>query len=119
MFGAVMWLENIYFPTNLKRSRENLEVVIDWLEKNGLSYIKPVGGLYIYVNFSKVSIHTSELSVMGELIWVNFVLHIVFKCIAIFCNTAIILVVILQYVQTGFWKNDISYGIAMGFKTKV
>ena len=32
-------------------------MVIDWLEKNGLSYVKPGGGLYIYVNFSKVSNH--------------------------------------------------------------
>ena len=51
------WLESIYFPTNLKRLREQLEMVIDWLEKNGLSYVKPGGGLYIYVNFSKVSNH--------------------------------------------------------------
>lgn len=51
----IEWLENIYFPTNLKRLREHLEIVTKWLEKNELPFVRPVGGLYIFVNFSKVS----------------------------------------------------------------
>lgn len=50
----IEWLENVYFPTNLKRLREHLEITADWLKKNELPFISPKGGLYIYVNFSKV-----------------------------------------------------------------
>ena len=60
----IEWLENIYFPTNIKRLREHLEMTIEWLKKNGLSFIRPTGGLYIYVNFSKVRRDTKITSVI-------------------------------------------------------
>ena len=50
----IEWLENTYFPTNIRRLREHLEMTIEWLKKNDLPFIRPSGGLYIYVNFSKV-----------------------------------------------------------------
>lgn len=50
----IEWLENTYFPSNLKRLREQLEMTIDWLKKNELPFIRPTGGLYIFVNFTKV-----------------------------------------------------------------
>lgn len=51
----VEWLKNIYFPTNLKRLKEHLEMTTDWLKKNELPFIRPKGGLFVFVNFSKVS----------------------------------------------------------------
>ncbi|XP_065918320.1 probable inactive 1-aminocyclopropane-1-carboxylate synthase-like protein 2 [Dysidea avara] len=47
------WLEKMYFPTCIKRLREQLEMTIDWLNKNGVPFIRPMGGLYIYANFNK------------------------------------------------------------------
>jgi len=50
------WLQKTYFPTCLKRLRELLEMTIDWLNKNGIPFIRPTGGLFIYANFNKVKL---------------------------------------------------------------
>ncbi|XP_065918321.1 uncharacterized protein [Dysidea avara] len=63
------WLEKIYFPNCLKRLREQMETTTIWLKKNGIPFIRPMGGLFVYANFNKFlsdSTHEAETALWDK-----------------------------------------------------
>ena len=81
------WLEKTYFPTSHKRLREQLEMTITWLKKNDIPFIRPVGGLYVYANFSKVKLICFRYSCMVTCIQLRSFSVIIHKKLKQLCGT--------------------------------